>query len=205
MGGQILDYSDLGFVIRGTILQIIVFTLIPFIWWLFIYRKKESFFRWVGFFPPKKINIQAAIIAIGLYCVVWIVLHLPVVNQFTQLSASGFTGMGISAIAPALIVCFVQNGLTEELLFRGFVLKRFATKMKPSHAIILQAVLFALLHNVFAMSEDWTANIFIFATPFIGGLMLGWISIKKFDGWIVPGILLHGMGNLIVNLVQAFS
>lgn len=200
-----MNYSDLGFVIRGALFQIIVFTLIPFVWWLIRYQKKESFFRWIGFHAPKEINIREALIAIGLYCVVWIALHLSVVNQFTQPSAGNFAGMGFSAIVPALIVCFLQNGLTEELLFRGFVLKRFAVKLNPNKAILLQALLFALLHSIFAMSSDWAANILIFTVPFIGGLMLGWISAKKFKGWIVPGILLHGAGNLIINLLQAFS
>lgn len=37
----------------SSILQIILFSLIPFIWWLTTARHKESFFSWIGL---KKIN-----------------------------------------------------------------------------------------------------------------------------------------------------
>ena len=32
----------------GAIAQVLVFSLIPFIWWLITARKKESFFSWIG-------------------------------------------------------------------------------------------------------------------------------------------------------------
>lgn len=36
----------------GSIVQILLFTLIPFIWWLITARKKEKFFSWIGLKKP---------------------------------------------------------------------------------------------------------------------------------------------------------
>ena len=36
----------------SSIVQILLFTLIPFIWWLITARKKENFFSWIGLKKP---------------------------------------------------------------------------------------------------------------------------------------------------------
>ena len=43
----------------GAILQLLLFSLIPFIWWLITARKKESFFNWIGI---KKIKHEKSIL-----------------------------------------------------------------------------------------------------------------------------------------------
>ena len=35
------------------IVNLIIFSIIPFIWWLIRHRKKENFFTWLGFIKPK--------------------------------------------------------------------------------------------------------------------------------------------------------
>ena len=32
----------------GAVFQLLIFSLIPFIWWLITARKKDSFFKWIG-------------------------------------------------------------------------------------------------------------------------------------------------------------
>ena len=39
--------------ISTSIVNLIVFSLIPFVWWLFRHRKETGFFSWVGFCKPK--------------------------------------------------------------------------------------------------------------------------------------------------------
>ena len=34
--------------IISSVMQIILFSLIPLIWWLITARKRESFFKWIG-------------------------------------------------------------------------------------------------------------------------------------------------------------
>ena len=39
--------------LTNSIIQIIIFSLIPFLWWLITSRKKMNFFEWIGL---KKVN-----------------------------------------------------------------------------------------------------------------------------------------------------
>ena len=53
----------------GSVVQILLFTLIPFIWWLITARKKENFFSWIGLKKPvgdkKKILLPDGIKVVG--------------------------------------------------------------------------------------------------------------------------------------------
>lgn len=42
-------------------------------------------------------------------------------------------------------------------------------------------------------------------TTAAGGFLLGYLAEKSFQGSILPGAFLHGLGNFIINLIQAFS
>ena len=54
----------------GAVVQVLLFTLIPFIVWLIFARKKENFFSWIGLKKPvcdnvlKLIAISAAVAAV---------------------------------------------------------------------------------------------------------------------------------------------
>ena len=39
--------------LTNSIIQIIIFSIIPFLWWLITSRKKMNFFEWIGL---KKVN-----------------------------------------------------------------------------------------------------------------------------------------------------
>lgn len=44
----------------NALFQVVVFTAIPFLWWLVTARKKENFLKWIGF---KKVSSNYKIIA----------------------------------------------------------------------------------------------------------------------------------------------
>ncbi|MEG1862891.1 MAG: CPBP family intramembrane glutamic endopeptidase [Oscillospiraceae bacterium] len=120
-------------------------------------------------------------------------------------SGSSFHGMGAKAIIPALIVCFLQNGLCEEILLRGFLLKRLCVKMNFLSANSLHALIFALLHiGVIGENATLLGVFFILLQPFVGGWMLGYVSQKLFKGSIIPSVILHGLGNYILRIMDAF-
>lgn len=200
-----MDYSDIGLVARSAVVQIIVFSLIPFMWWLTWHRKKEPFLQWIGLKTPHAEHKMKAAIAVACYWLIWAILHMPAITQYTQLSANGFLGMGASAIIPALIVSFAQTAFWEELLFRGFLLKRIASRLTVNKAILVQAVVFGLIHNLVVSGSGLSAHLIIFISTAIGGYMLGYISEKIFGGSIIPGIMLHGIGNLLMNLSVAYG
>ena len=68
-----------------------------------------------------------------------------------------------------------------------------------------QAICFGLVHVLFFSGAGMTTYILLAITTSLGGWMLGYIDEKTFNGSIIPSIILHGLGNSLVNMSQAFS
>ncbi|MCL2426849.1 MAG: CPBP family intramembrane metalloprotease [Oscillospiraceae bacterium] len=95
-------------------------------------------------------------------------------------------------------VAFV--GITEELVFRGFLLNAFLKKMKMPYAIALDAVLFLLIHFPIWIYRGFTPSEFlsgIVAVPILSVLFA--YSFIKTRNIFVP-IVLHMLWNLQVSL-----
>lgn len=84
------------------------------------------------------------------------------------------------------LVCLFVS-FSEEILFRGYILKNFLKSMNSFMALILSALLFALIHS-FNPNVDW----FSFLALFLGGVLLGipyiftknlWFSISLHFSW----------------------
>jgi membrane protease YdiL (CAAX protease family) len=95
------------------------------------------------------------------------------------------------------ITASLGPGLSEELAFRGFILRGLSSRFRPLWAVTLSAFLFALLH-VFPL-------LILMAFPV--GLYLGYVVVRT--GSLYPAILAHVTFNLwsIVetSLWQAYS
>ena len=65
-----------------------------------------------------------------------------------EIATSEFAGLGIKAIPAIVIYAAFNTAFPEELLFRGFLLKRMANMFGFSIANLIQALLFGLLHGV---------------------------------------------------------
>ena len=197
---------NLGLIFRGALMQFIVFAFIPFIWWIIKYRKQTTFFKWIGVFKPQKIvSNKGVVLGIAAYMVLWLITHLPFITNYTQPSANVYVGLRFEAVIPCLIVCFIQNGVCEELLFRGFLGKRFATVLGVNRGNIVQAICFGLLHVLFFSGDGMVTYILLIITTSIGGWMLGYLDENIFNGSIIPSIVLHGLGNFLFNMSKAFS
>ena len=63
--------------ISTSIVNLIVFSLIPFVWWFFRHQKETGFFSWIGFYKPKLksrwpvLVIFALFLLVGLDVVLW--------------------------------------------------------------------------------------------------------------------------------------
>ena len=199
------------------IINMIVFSLIPLVWWLCRYRKKEGFFKWIGIYKPQ------------LKCQWWLLLIFAVLYYFfynfdftqfvdantldyiensSSVSVNAFAGIGVAAIFPALIENFIANGVAEEILYRGFLCKRFCNKFGDVQGILLQAILFGLMHNAIYLLAGLSVGIWYHTLTFVftstGALLLGWLNEKLFNGSIIPSIILHGAGNFITTMLIAF-
>lgn len=96
-----------------------------------------------------------------------------------------FYGFGVLLTLEALALV---TPLSEEVMFRGFVLRGLLNRIGPGPAVVSTAVVFSVFHL------DAGTIIPIFFT----GLALGWLYIKTGSLW--PCIVAHGSQNAIVVL-----
>ncbi len=204
--------------ITTAIVNLIVFSLIPFVWWLIRHRKETGFFQWLGFYRPRLkskwwVLVIFAVLYYFFYNFDFTQLIDPATLEYVEnsdaVSANAFAGIGAAAILPALIENFIANGVAEEILYRGFLCKRLCGKLGTGAGIVLQAVLFGLMHNILYMIVGLDVGLWYHILTFVftgmGALLLGWLNEKIYNGSIIPSIVLHGAGNFIATMLVAFS
>lgn len=198
---------DYGFIVKSIILQVTVFCFIPFVYWLLHAKKQSSFSKYVGIYAPQKnVSVKKITIFAGFYFVIYWIVHFTAISEITQPSAGNFKGLGWVAVIPAFLVSFIQQAMAEEILFRGFIMKRLISRVGLTVGNIIQAAIFGSIHVLFSISDSkqLLAYVIIFISTAAGGWLLGYLSEKLFNGSIIPGILVHGTGNFIMVLSVAF-
>lgn len=192
--------------IISSIIQIILFAIIPFIWWFVTARKQQKFPQWIG---TKKITGgKKTFFAIGMASVAFLLIGTFTLYciRDVETAPSDFAGLGASAIPAIIIYAAFNTAFPEELLFRGFLLKRLANKFGFHIANLIQALLFGLLHGVMFISLAGSIRtiLIIVLTGTIAWFM-GFINEKYSDGSILPSWIIHTVSNLFSGLCSAFS
>lgn len=191
--------------------QLITFTVIPLIWWIFTARKKENFFFWLGMRPVKMKpgNWKVVVICLCIflaYCLMVQFYIIPNLNSPAVVADAKFSGMGFGGIIPAIFYAVVQTGLSEEILFRGFLGKRLSARFGFRIGNIVQGLIFGLVHGIlfFAVTTPFNAVLIILVTGSIGWVM-GYLDETAAGGSIIPSWLVHGGGNLIFAALKLFN
>lgn len=192
----------------SSIIQIILFSFIPFVWWFIKERKQISFLRWIGIKKPIILDIRKYIITVFIIIALYLCLAfiIPLLLVDSDTATSMFAGQGIKALLPALIYAFLQTGLSEEIFFRGFLTKILSSKYGFKTGNVFQALIFGLIHGLMFMSDIgfFKALIIILITGTIG-LLMGWINEKLSGGSIIPSWILHGLANIIPAVIVMFN
>ncbi len=189
----------------SSIIQIILFLIIPFIWWFVTVRKQPNFLQWIGL---KRIaGGKKTFIAIGIMSIAFLftgALTLYAIRD-VKTASSDFTGLGTNAISAIIVYAAFNTAFPEEVLFRGFLLKRLTNKFGFHTANLIQAALFGLLHGIMFISL--TGNLeTILITIFTGTIawFMGYINEKYSDGSIIPSWIIHTISNLFSGICSAF-
>ena len=185
----------------SAIFQVLLFAIIPFIWWLVTARKETRFLTWLGFKKIKTHNTRTYLASFLFVSFVFVIPGYIVVLFFMDASAmatSQFLGKGMSAFIPVLIYAFLQTGLSEELFFRGFLTKRLIHRFGFQLGNSIQGLLFGCMHGAFfiILLNPFELIIIILITG-VGGYLLGWINEKQSNGSILSSWLIHGIVNTI--------
>ncbi|MBE5941883.1 MAG: CPBP family intramembrane metalloprotease [Lachnospiraceae bacterium] len=191
--------------IVSSIFQIVIFAIIPFVWWLITARKQRKFIEWIGLKKMeggKKTLTSIIIVSVAfLFLGVFILYIISGVETAT----SEFKGLGMKAVPAIIIYAAFNTALPEELLFRGFLLKRMSNKFGFNTANVIQALLFGLLHGAmfFALVGLVKAILAVAFTTVIAWFM-GYINEKISGGSIIPSWIVHAISNLFSGLCAAF-
>lgn len=141
--------------------------------------------------------IAGLIIALGIQSAVGYIgdfinyfLNMVNVDMYTNLDSTKMIGL-----APNILDCIstcILAPVTEELLFRGFVLKNLS-RFNIRFGIVASALLFALTHGNIPQ--------FIFAFPV--GIVLAYVAVKSNS--IIPSIIIHVVVNSVATLQSYIS
>ncbi len=193
----------------SSIMQFIIINLIPFIWWLFSAKKKDiKYFEWIGLkaITRDRLSTTMASILIGLICFGTLSIAILLIVKDVETATSQFDGVGMVGLVPAMLYAFIQTSLTEEIFFRGFLLKRIKAKFQFTIANLIQSVLFGAMHGVmfFSLTSIFTV-IFIALFTAIIAFYMGYMNENKADGSIIPSWCIHGVANMLSASISLFS
>lgn len=191
--------------IINTVFQLILFTAIPFIWWLISARKKEKFLPWLGLTLPRFDNPVRMSILMFCVFILFLIPGLLLIFSFEDksvLASAKFAGTGFEGAIAILVYAIIQTGLTEEILFRGFLNKRLSGKFGFAVGNTTQALLFGLLHAIllFNTVSIWLVLMLTIFTSVVGWLM-GYLNEKLGSGSIIPGWIIHSLANIIPSFL----
>ena len=196
-------------ILISAIVQVLAFSIVPFIWWLVTARKKHSFFSWIGLKKPiikgSRVKLICIIFAVS---VSYILLMAVVMKQLLggiDTAITQFEGRGWKALTNILIYAVIQTSLSEEILFRGFIGKRLISKFGFAVGNTVQATLFGLLHGLPFGFATGNAMVTILLTLIPGaiGWIEGWLNERYASGSIVPGWIMHAIMNTLSALSSA--
>ena len=191
--------------IINSLLQIILFSLLPFLFWYFSARKQERFTDWIGL---KKIKgAKKTALAIIIVTTFYLLISLILLNSLKNIenATTEFQGLRFAALPAIFIYAIFNTSFPEEILFRGFILKRLANKLGFTKANFIQGLLFGLLHGVmfFPLVGNLKSILIILLTSLIA-LSMGYVNEKSSDGSIIPSWIIHAFSNFIAGLYAAF-
>ena len=198
----------------SAILQVFVFSIIPFIFFLFRKDKMVTFFKYIGLYKPtmKSITIAFIVILISITSMIGLALVNDGIKQAMHAPSSvtgnfRVMGLSIATMISLLIMALIKTSLSEEIFFRGFIGKQLINKLGFKTGNIIQATIFGLVHLIlFGLLIKTTTIaltvIFIFST--LMGWIIGYLKEKYANGSIITGWIAHGLGNTISYFIIAF-
>ncbi|WBW98110.1 CPBP family intramembrane glutamic endopeptidase [Oceanirhabdus sp. W0125-5] len=202
--------------IHDGIFQLFVFTAIPLVVYLLRYRKIDGFTEHIGLYMPD--NLMSFVIVFLLMRTMSRLIKkisrcLLSPSSLKNYSNNGFImsfkeqGFCETTILSLIFMAVITTGLSEEILFRGFITKGLIASLGFLVGNIVQSVIFALPHAVpqYMENKDFKAALFEFIRVFIMAFVMGWLMVFICNGSILPLWISHGVGNVIGFYKGAFG
>lgn len=198
----------------GAIIQVLAFSLIPFIVFIISKKKLKGFFKYIGLIKPVKKTIFGAIIVSIVVIINGTLLPLifPEIKELMTMKGTvtgnlKIAGLSYNTIMILAITALIQTSFAEEILFRGFIAKRLISWLGYNTGNLIQAVIFGLMHILLLLmiaEPNYPFLIFVFLFSGLAGYILGYIKEKVGNGSIIPGWIAHGLANTVSFYLVAF-
>ena len=105
-------------------------------------------------------------------------------------------GATANTIVYAIFCTCFAAGISEELLFRGYIMRLLEVRFGKVAAVIAPSVIFGLLHIANMQSPKITDILLLFAAGTSVGIMFSLICFQS--GSVFPGAVVHGVWNLVI-------
>lgn len=198
----------------SAIVQVLVFTAIPFFVYLIAYRRAKGFFDYIGLRQPeRRTMLYATLLTVAFVLPVLLILFLsPSIREVAtapntvtgRLRSYGFSGATVVLLG---LKALVQTSLSEEILFRGFVAKRLISWLGFTRGNLVQALLFGSVHLLLFIGQQFSVLLAVGVVLFTGlvGWTLGYLNERVGNGSILPSWWMHAFTNAITYGVLAFG
>ena len=190
--------------ISGSITSFSVFIFLLIIWYIFG-RKNKRFVDWIGIkgFENKN-NIYFWILFATIVFILMGRLVTYIVKD-VETAISIFRGLKFVAIPSIFIYATICTAIPEELMFRGFVLKRLNNKFNFIVANIIQSIIFGSIHGLAFVSIIGVFKaIILFVFTGLIAFIMGYINEKKAEGSILPSVIIHSFVNIFAGICSAW-
>lgn len=192
--------------ILSSFMQIVIFGLIPFIWWNITSRKEEKFTSWIGLKKVENNKKIGILVLINVVCFMLLGVLILFMIRNVDTATSKYKGLGFKGIPIVIVYALFRTSFSEEILFRGFILKRISNKFGFQVGNIIQSVIFGLLHGtMFINYVGLIKAIVIILFTGIVAYAMGYINEKKANGSILPSWFIHFTTNLGSGILSLFS
>lgn len=136
-----------------TIIQILIFALIPFLVYLINKKTVKGFLEYIGLKKSLKKANYLALLTSFIFLAPMLLLTVTS-ESFREImfDPNSITGklrtmdLGVTAIITILIIAIFKTSFAEEILFRGFIAKRLIHSIGFRKGNFLQAMIFEILH-----------------------------------------------------------
>ena len=199
----------------NTAVQLVVVMIIALVVWALAGRRKASFLPWIGLTVPPRAAIGAALF----FFLIWAALNsvIYVVPELRESAAAANTvagalrrqGFNLEIVFVILIVGGLKTALSEEILFRGLIAKRLINAAGFWVGNTLHAILFGAIHLLIFVvpgGPEFTPFLgaIFFLLPGGAGWLMAYVNERKGNGSIVPGWIIHALGNITAYPILAF-
>lgn len=193
--------------IMNSIVQILLFSLIPFIWWCMTARKRCGFFQWIGLKRISSLKEDKMWLWIAGITIIFLAMSVFILYTVRNMetASSEFSGLERKALPAILVYAVLNTSLPEEILFRGFLLKRLSHQFGFLVGNMVQSVLFGLLHGAMFLALIGVEQT-ILIIGFTGGISwcMGYVNEQKAEGSILPSWCMHAIANIFSGICSAF-